>query len=116
MLGLAPTIEAAAIVLGIMGVGSGCLNVVGLSWLQARTDDRLLGRVMSIVVLASTGLGPLSYALSGMLVQWNSALTFALAGAIILLSTVLVSGSPAVRTLPQSPHAAPPKSGGRAVH
>jgi hypothetical protein len=51
--------------IGIVGLASGAVNTFGISWLQRRTEPAMQGRVMSLVMLASIGLVPISYALSG---------------------------------------------------
>lgn len=76
---------------------------------QAVVDDYLsrwlgpvpssLGRVTSLVGLANLGLTPLSYALSGALVDLNPTLMFALAGGLVLAAFGLAGTSATVRGL-----------------
>jgi hypothetical protein len=56
LFGLAPAVWVAAGLLAFMGMASGYIQVVIISWLQARTEDGMLGRVMSIAMLSSVGL------------------------------------------------------------
>ena len=53
-------------------------------WLQGRTAEEMRGRVMSMLMLGSIGLAPLSYALAGLIIDLGAAtLMFAVAGAIV---------------------------------
>jgi MFS family permease len=76
---------AAGLALG-MGVTVGFVNVLMIAWLQKRVPQDLMGRVMSLVMLASFGLAPISQSLAGVLVDVN--LTGLFVGAGILLVTV----------------------------
>src|SRR6266545_6478862 len=60
-IGLLPSLVPAALLMAFSGVGTGVVNTYGLSWLQRRTDPAMVGRVMSIVMLASMGPTPLAY-------------------------------------------------------
>ena len=39
------------------------------TWLQARTPQKVMGRVMSLLMIASIGLSPISNAVSGALIK-----------------------------------------------
>lgn len=99
LLGFAPNVVLASTIIGAMGLGSGFVNVVMIAWLQARTDPQMLGRVMSLVMLASLGLAPISFALAGALVDLHATLMFAAGGAIVLIATALSAANRAVRTV-----------------
>jgi MFS family permease len=98
-LGIAPNVVLACMVIGAIGMGSGFVNVILIAWLQARTESKMLGRVMSLVMLASLGLAPISYALAGALVDLHATLVFAVAGAIVLTATVLSAANQTVRSI-----------------
>jgi hypothetical protein len=84
LLGLAPNVATAGGILAAIGVGAGFLNVHIFSWLQSRTAEEMRGRVMSMVMLGSVGLAPLSYALAGVIIDLGAAtVMFAVAGAIV---------------------------------
>lgn len=84
LLGFAPNALTAGAILAAIGVGAGFLNVHIFSWLQGRTAEEMRGRVMSMVMLGSIGLAPLSYALAGVIIDLGAAtLMFAVAGAIV---------------------------------
>jgi hypothetical protein len=59
----------------------------------------MLGRVMSMVMLASLGLAPISYALAGALVDLHATLVFAVAGAIVLTAMLLSATNQTVRDI-----------------
>lgn len=90
LIGVAPNIPTAFAMLGAMGIGAGFLNVHIISWLQGRTAAELRGRVMSIVMLGSIGLAPVSYALAGAIVDFGAvAVMYAVAGAIVVAASFL---------------------------
>jgi MFS family permease len=97
--GLLPALTPAAIVMTISGVGTGVVNTYGLSWLQRRTLPSMQGRVMSLVMLASMGLTPVAYVLSGAVAQVNPTVLFVLAGTMATLCGVVAAASRQVRTL-----------------
>jgi MFS family permease len=98
VIGLAPSVPVAFAVLAVMGAGAGFLNVRIMAWLQARVEPSRIGRVMSLVMLGSVGLAPISYGIAGALVDVHATLMFLVAGAIVVAAMVagLVSGVPAL--------------------
>lgn len=97
--GLVASLAPAAILMGLTAVGTGVVNTYGLSWLQRRTDPAMQGRVMSLVMLASMGLMPLTYAASGAIAQVDPSLLFLIAGGMSLLCGVGAAASRSVRSL-----------------
>jgi len=97
--GLVPSLIPAAVLMGISGIGTGVVNTYGLSWLQRRTDPAMQGRVMSMVMLASMGLTPLTYALSGVVADISPTLLFVIAGGMLLLCAAGTAASRTVRSL-----------------
>jgi MFS family permease len=90
LLGIAPNVAIAFGLLVAIGLGAGFLNVHIFSWLQARTAEGMRGRVMSLVMLGSVGLSPVSYALAGAFVDFGPvAFMFAAAGAIVVAASVV---------------------------
>ena len=78
-LGLAAAVADAV----VTGLAIGFANVIGLSWIQRRTPPERLGRAMSVIMLASVGLAPISFALAAPLVAVSPPLLFAAAGALL---------------------------------
>jgi MFS family permease len=97
--GLVPSLLPAALLMGISGIGTGVVNTYGISWLQRRTERAMAGRVMSLIMLASVGLTPIGYAASGALAQFNPALLFLIAGAMMIACGLGAVASPRVRAL-----------------
>ena len=97
--GLVPTLLPAALIMGVTGIATGVINTYGISWLQRRTDPSMQGRVMSLVMLASVGLTPIGYALSGVAAQLSPTLLFLIAGAMMLATGIGAVASPRVRSL-----------------
>ncbi len=90
LIGIAPNVPSAFGLLAAMGLGAGFINVHIISWLQGRTAEEMRGRVMSIVMLGSVGLTPLSYAAAGLVVDLGAVpLMFAAGGAILLSASLL---------------------------
>ena len=99
VVGLLPSLVLAALVMGLSGIGTGVVNTYGISWLQRRTDPAMQGRVMSLVMLASMGLTPVSYAVSGAIAEVSPTLLFLIAGGMILLCAAGTAASRTVRSL-----------------
>jgi MFS family permease len=89
LLGVAPNVPTAFVLTGAMGIGIGFINVHVVSWLQGRTAPHMRGRVMSMVMLGSIGLAPVSYALAGAIVDFGPVpLMFGVAGAIVIVASL----------------------------
>jgi MFS family permease len=87
--GVAPNIPSAFAALAAIGVGGGFLNVHIISWLQGRTAAEMRGRVLSMVMLGSVGLAPVSYALAGAILDLGAVpLMFGVAGAIVVAASL----------------------------
>lgn len=104
-LGVIDTTLLAAAVMLAMGVVNGYVNILFITWLQQRTPEQMLGRVMSLLMFASLGLNPLSNALSGALVEWNAPVMFIGAGLTMTLVSLLAALHPQVRNLDSIPAA-----------
>jgi hypothetical protein len=99
VVGLVPTLPPAALTMGLSGVGTGVVNTYGVSWLQRRTAANMQGRVMSLVMLASMGLSPISFAASGAIAQVNPTYLFLIAFAMMLVCAAGTAASRQVRSL-----------------
>ncbi|MFE7437610.1 MFS transporter, partial [Streptomyces tendae] len=85
-LGLAPGMIVAGAALLLMGVGAGCFNVLVMTWLQERTDQAVLGRLMSFVELAEVATTPVSYLLAGALLGVSVSGLYVAAALVFVLS------------------------------
>jgi hypothetical protein len=99
VMGLLSALIPAVVVMGLTGVGTGVVNTYGVSWLQRRTVPAMQGRVMSLVMLASMGLTPVSYAVSGAIAEINPTLLFLISGGMTLLCGAGAAASRQVREL-----------------
>ena len=89
LVGVLPSLLGVWIVLALMGVAIGYANIVAISWIQARVDHAMIGRVMSLVMLMGVGITPLSLAVSGALIDLDATGLFVGAGLLILLTAVV---------------------------
>ncbi|MCC2280402.1 MFS transporter [Streptomyces sp. ET3-23] len=101
MAGLAAVthVVAATAVVSLIGIGSAFLGVVVVATLQERVPEQLLGRVMSLVVLATLALDPFSYVVAGVLLPFGTTTLFLICGSAVLACAGLVAASPAIRSL-----------------
>jgi MFS family permease len=77
-----------AAMLLFLGIGNGYLSVSMITLLQRRTPRRMMGRLMSLVMVANMGLVPISQALSGALSRWSLTGLFEIAGAFMVLVAI----------------------------
>src|SRR6185436_8000390 len=80
LLGLVPNVIWACAVIFLMGIIAGYLQVLMQTWLQTKSDPKIRGRVMSVVMLSAYGLTPLSYVLTGALTQISISFMFRATG------------------------------------
>jgi hypothetical protein len=97
--GLVPTLLPAAVLMAIAGISAGAVNTFGISWLQRRTEPAMQGRVMSLVMLASVGLVPISYAVSGAIAEVNPTALFLAAGGLMIVAAAAAAASRTVRSI-----------------
>ena len=103
-LGHATTVVAAAGIALAMGTANGYVNVLFITWLQGRTPAALLGRMMSLLMFAMTGLFPVSVAFSGLFSRLNvSGLLNGSGLLLVVLVLVMALFNPAVRAMGE-PH------------
>jgi MFS family permease len=97
VVGVAPHLAIALIAMLLIGLGAGFVNVRVLAWLQRRTPENLIGRVMSLLFLGAVGLQPISLAVSGAIIDLGAVtLMFAVAAGIIVAAAIvgLLGGVP----------------------
>jgi MFS family permease len=88
--GLAPTVEIALAIIAPMAILIGFINVQYFAWLQRRVAEDVRGRVMSLVMLGSIGLAPVSLAIAGALVDLGFATFMYLAAGALVVAAALV--------------------------
>lgn len=75
-----------AAVLFVIGVLAALMNVHIGAWTMQRIDAAVRGRVASVLMLATFGIMPISFAIAGFLIAWNLSLTFLIAGLAMFLT------------------------------
>lgn len=75
-----------AVVLFLIGVLAALMNVHIGAWTMQRIDAAVRGRVASVLMLATFGIMPISFAIAGFLIAWNLPLTFLIAGLAMFLT------------------------------
>jgi MFS family permease len=83
----------------VVGVGNGYIGLLLFTWIQQSTPKNMLGRVMSMTMLASMGLVPLSQAVSGWVSKWNLTGLFVFSGSLLLFVATWLALNPGLRLL-----------------
>jgi MFS family permease len=87
----------AAVVMALIGVGSGYQMITFFTALQKRVPAHFLGRLMSLVLLFNVGLAPLSQALAGLVIKWSLMGLFGLTGVFFIVLVTWASFQPEYR-------------------
>ena len=83
----------------VMGISSGYVNILYITWLQTSVPQYLMGRIMSLAMFAGVGLTPPAMILAGALAAWNLTAFFCIAGALLVVITLWCATLPEVRGL-----------------
>jgi hypothetical protein len=86
----------------LLSMGNGFIVVLLMTWMQTRTPQEMLGRIMALLMFSSTGLAPISQAISGVLSKWSLTMLFALRGMLVLLMTVWMAFHPDLKGFSES--------------
>ena len=98
-IGLMERLWALGGVLFAIGVLAAFMNVHISAWVMQRIDATVRGRVASVLMLASLGIMPVSFAFAGFLIAWNLKFTFLIAGLAMLLTAAAASLQKSVREI-----------------
>jgi MFS family permease len=101
LLGLAPNLLAACALLAVIATVGGIMQVLNAVWFQTRSEVRMRGRVMSVMMLCTFGLTPLSYVASGALIKLSLTLMFLANGALLVGAAAICI--PKVRQIDEAP-------------
>ncbi len=85
-IGFAPTLIMACGLLLLIGCGAGFGNVTVITMTQKRVSKDMMGRFMSLIVLAEIGLTPISNGIAGLIADFNVTTLFVLAGGLLALT------------------------------
>jgi MFS family permease len=91
----------------LLGAGNGYVAILMFTWMQTNTPKDMLGRMMSMVMLAGNGLVPISQAISGAVIKWNLEALFVSAGALVVLVALWAATQPGLKTFSESMIAVP---------
>ena len=94
----APNLLVAGSLAVAVGAAASFLSVVNISWLQERSEPHVTGRVMSLAMLSTMALDPISYLAAGAFVGLNLTVVFLAAGALLILTALLGATSRTMRT------------------
>lgn len=78
----------AVALMALLGLGNGYIAVTIMSSMQRMTPEAMLGRVMSLMMLAMVGLVPISQAVSGIVIKLGAVALFVPAGIGLALTGV----------------------------
>ena len=99
LLGVSTSMIFAAIVGLLLGTLNGYVNIFFTTWVQSRAPKAFLGRLMSLLMFASTGLFPVSMALSGAASRVDVTLLLTVSGGVVALLGLLMTLNPTVRAM-----------------
>lgn len=85
-----------------LGVGNGYVGLILFTWIQNDTPREMLGRMMSMVMLSSMGLVPISQAIAGSLLKWNLTGLFVFSGASVVMVAIWMAFNPALKDVSEA--------------
>ncbi|HSL46130.1 MAG TPA: MFS transporter [Anaerolineales bacterium] len=99
LLGVSSSMIFAAAIGLVLGSLNGYINVFFTTWVQSRAPKAFIGRLMSLLMFASTGLFPVSMALSGAASRADVTILLTVSGGIVALLGILMTLNPTVRAM-----------------
>ena len=99
VIALAQTLPAVLVAMVAIGLAVGVLNTYLLSWVQRRVQPGMMGRVMSMVMLAGLGAEPMGLAAGGAIAGRSLTLLFWVCAASIVAVAVASTMSRSVRQM-----------------
>ncbi|MGC1159486.1 MAG: MFS transporter [Acidobacteriaceae bacterium] len=98
-MGLLHRLWSLGAVLCLMSVAAAFLNVQLIAWFQQQVERPMMGRVMSVLMFSSLGLMPISLAIAGVAIRVSLEGMFLVAGATVLVVTLLAAMHRVVREI-----------------
>ncbi|HSL45743.1 MAG TPA: MFS transporter [Anaerolineales bacterium] len=102
LLGFIPFTWLDFILLLLLGIGNGYIGIILITWMQTRAPKEMLGRIMSLLMFSSTGLIPVSQAISGAVSKWSLDMLLITAGTMALLVTFWMTLQPSFKAFSES--------------
>jgi MFS family permease len=103
LLGFSSSTNFAAVIGLVVGAFNGCILVFLVTRVQSRPPEEFVGRLMSLLLFASTGLIPVSMALSGVVSRVDVTGLLIVSGALIMLISLAMLFNPTVRAMEPAP-------------
>jgi MFS family permease len=76
--------------LTLMSCGAALLNVILATWIQARTEPSVMGRVIGVLMFLTLGMTPFSFAIGGVFAEGNLTAMFIVGGSVIIISSIII--------------------------
>ena len=99
VLAFADSIWFAGLMLALTGVLDGWVMIQFTTWLQLRSPEALLGRIMGLLMFAFVGLAPVADALFGWLIEWDVTTVLLVSGVILALISFGAAFQPRIRAM-----------------
>lgn len=99
VIGLVNSTLIGCIVLALLGIFNGYLSILLITTLQRMTPPAMMGRLMSLAMLSSVGLVPISQAITGFLINYSLQGLFIGVGTLTLLLAFVSLMSKEVRNV-----------------
>ncbi len=99
LLGIVSSVTIASLIGIVMGAANGYVVITYTTWLQRRTPQAMLGRMMSVLMFAVVGLNPVSMMLAGALIDLSPTALMVGAGSILILILFVSAFNPAVQDM-----------------
>lgn len=97
--GLAESTLVGCIVLALLGICNGYLSILLVTTLQKIAPMSMMGRLMSLAMLASTGLVPISQAIAGFIIKYSAEGMFVSIGLLFIAIALVSLMLPEVRNM-----------------
>ncbi len=98
-LALSQTIWIASLFLALSGIFDGWVMIQFTTWLQLRTPEALLGRIMGLLMFSFVGLAPVADALFGWLIEWNVTAVLIFSGLVMTAISLFAALQPSIRNM-----------------
>lgn len=98
LLGFSTRLLTVSALLFVIGIGGGALGILLQTRIQMNTEKRMMGRVMSLLMLGILLMEMLSYALAGILAEINLHLVFIVSSVMMLIAAVIAFASRTLNT------------------
>jgi hypothetical protein len=99
VIGVVPSLAIVVVMMLLLGAGSGFMNVIMITWLQARTPAEMLGRVISLGTFTGLALVPISVLAAGAIAAVSVTALFVVAAGILFLAAVGTASSRTIRSI-----------------